>query len=349
MSSKLSIAIVGAGAIGRSHIETVAQSQCATIAGVSEPNAAARAFAEDRGLRCFATVDELIDKVRPAAAIVATPNDTHLPVALKFIAAGIPVLVEKPVASTVEDGLAIAAAARSARVPVLVGHHRRHNPIIKTARTMLAGGEIGRLVSGSILATFFKPPGYFEMAWRRQQGGGPILINLVHEIDLVRHLCGEVATVQALSSNHVRGFEVEDTAGVILGLANGAIVTINLSDTAATPWNWDLAARESSNYPPQPRPVATHFLCGTDGALGLPTLEHWKYQGEKNWFAPISTTEVGVTPVSPYVAQLEHFCRLARGEEAPLVSADDGAQTLRVTLAVHDAAQTGHTVVIETR
>ncbi|MFA6265068.1 MAG: Gfo/Idh/MocA family oxidoreductase [Pseudolabrys sp.] len=349
MSSKLSIGIVGAGAIGRAHIETIAQSQCATIVGVSEPNAAARAYAEDRGLPCFETVDELIDKARPDAAIIATPNDTHRPVALKFIAAGIPVLIEKPVASSVEDGLAIAAAAKNARVPVLVGHHRRHNPIIKTARAMVAGGELGRLVSGTILAAFLKPPGYFEMAWRRQMGGGPILINLVHEIDLVRHVCGEIATVQALSSNNVRGFEVEDTAGVILGLENGAVVTISLSDTAATPWNWDLVAGESPNYPPQTRPVTTHFLCGTDGALGLPTLEHWEYRGEQSWFAPISTTQVGITPMSPYVAQLNHFCRAARGEEEPLVSADDGARTLRVTLAVHHAARTGQTVVIKTR
>ena len=84
------------------------------------------------------------------------------------------------------------------------------------------------------------------MAWRRSRGGGPILINLIHEIDLIRFVCGEIASVQAFTSNAVRGFEVEDTAAVLLRLTNGALATDSLSDTAVAPWTWDLASGELS-------------------------------------------------------------------------------------------------------
>ena len=85
---------------------------------------------------------------------------------------------------------------------------------------------MGRLTCASVLYTFFKPDEYFALEWRRRAGGGPILINLIHEIDLIRYVCGEIAEVEAITSNAVRGFEVEDTAAVILRLANGALVTI---------------------------------------------------------------------------------------------------------------------------
>ncbi|MFX6226176.1 Gfo/Idh/MocA family oxidoreductase, partial [Acinetobacter baumannii] len=82
---------------------------------------------------------------------------------------------------------------------------------------------------------------YFELDWRRRAGGGPVLINLIHEIDLIRFVCGEIEAVLAVTSNTVRGFEVEDGAAVILRLVGGALVTVNVSDTAAAPWSWDMS------------------------------------------------------------------------------------------------------------
>ena len=85
-------------------------------------------------------------------------------------------------------------------VAVLVGHHRRHNPINARAREIVQSGRLGRLVSANVMATFLKPDGYFDAAWRKQKGGGPILINLSHEIDMLRFFMGEIDTVQAISS-----------------------------------------------------------------------------------------------------------------------------------------------------
>ena len=76
--------------------------------------------------------------------------------------------------------------------------------------------------------------------------------------------------MQALTSNGVRGFEVEDTVAVMIRTVTGVLVTISLSDAVTAPWSWDLAVQESKLYPPQPRPVQTHFISGTEGSLSLP-------------------------------------------------------------------------------
>lgn len=344
--SKVAVAVIGAGAIGRAHVDTIRRSPHCTLAAIAEPAASGKAYADGLGVPWYADHANLLDHVKPDAAIIATPNTTHRDVALACIARNIPSIVEKPVASTVEDAAAIVEASARSGVPILVGHHRRHNPIIKKARAIIGEGALGRLTNASVLYTFYKPPEYFELAWRRQPGGGPILINLIHEIDLIRHLCGEIATVQALASHAVRGFEVEDTAAVLLRLVGGALVTLSLTDTAAAPWSWDLASGESANFPPQPSPVQTHFLCGTEGSLTLPTLEHWNYSGTKSWSAPISREAVAFNRGDPYMEQLNHLCRVVRREEAPLITAADGMQTLRATLAVHKAAQTGQMVAL---
>lgn len=342
----LAIGLVGAGAIGRAHADVIVKSDFCRLAGIADPTEAGRRFSESLGVPWFSNHADLLAQARPDAVIVATPNTTHLPISADAIAAGIPVLVEKPVASTVEEGEALAAASERAGVPVIVGHHRRHNPIIARAREVVAAGALGCLTNVTVLATFFKPDEYFEVEWRRRAGGGPLLINLIHEIDLIRFVCGEIASVQAVTSNTVRGFEVEDTAAVVLRLTNGALATISLSDTAVAPWSWDLASGENANYPPQPSAVNSHYLSGTEGSLTLPELEFWSYAGKRGWFHEISRATLPVEQASPYVEQLRHLAQVTRGEASPLISAADATQTLRATLAVSEAARTGRPVLL---
>jgi predicted dehydrogenase len=343
--AKLSIAVIGAGLIGRTHIETISDSECARVGAIADPTDAAKALAAGLGVPWFADHNAMLAARVCDAAIVATPNAMHLEHVLACIAANIPVLVEKPVTAAVSDAKTLTAAAALAKVPVLVGHHRRHNPIIAKAREVIQSGVLGRLTTATILYTFYKPPAYFDLAWRRDpDAGGPVLINLIHEIDLVRHLLGEIESLQAFTSNGVRGYAVEDTVSVMVRTVGGALVTLSLSDTVAAPWSWDMAARESKHYPPQSRAVQTHFISGTDGSLTLPDCTHWSYGREKSWFAPIAAAALSLVPDNPYAIQLRHFCEVARGKAAPLCSAADGMATLTATLAVREAAATGKLV-----
>jgi len=345
-SAQLTIAVLGAGIIGRKHAETILRSPLWKLAAIAEPTDTGRQYAGSLGVSWHATAADLLNEIKPDAALIATPNETHREVTLACIDRGVPAIIEKPIAGSLEDAAAIVAASERAGVPVLVGHHRRYNPIIQCARAVIAEGRLGSLTNAAVLYTFYTPPQYFDVHWRRQPGGGPVLINLIHEIDLIRHVCGEIESVQAFTSSATRGFEVEDTAAVLLRLASGALVTLSLSDTAVAPWSWDLASGESGLFPPQPKPVQTHFFCGTEGSLTLPTLEHWSYRSGQSWSLPISRETIAVERADPFAEQLNHFYRVLRYGEPARVPAAEGELTLRATLAVHEAARLAHTVTV---
>ncbi|MEY2873589.1 MAG: hypothetical protein RLZZ373_960, partial [Pseudomonadota bacterium] len=206
------IAVAGAGIIGRAHIDVLLNSSTCALAAIVDPSPGAQALAEQRGVPLFASLAALIVADRPDAVVLATPNALHVPQALACLEAKLPVLVEKPIAPTVAEAETLARRAEASGIPVLVGHHRAHSPIMAKAREVIASGQLGRLVGVMGSATFYKPDHYFaDGPWRREPGGGPILINLIHEVHNLRMLCGEIVAVQAFSSNAVRGFAVEDT------------------------------------------------------------------------------------------------------------------------------------------
>ena len=336
-SSRMPVAVIGAGAIGRMHIERMLRHPDVSLAAIADPTPAAQVLAESLGVACYADHRELLEKSDARAAIVATPNHTHADVGIDCIARGLPVLMEKPVADTIHNAQRLCDAGERASVPIMVGHQRRHNPIIQRARALVNDGVLGRPVSVNGMATWLKPDSYFDLAWRREAGGGPVLINLIHDLDLLRFLVGEIESVQATTSSAVRGYEVEDTAGVLLRFANGAIGTLAVSDAAVTPWNWDLAAGEAPHYAQVS--VDTHFLSGTEGSLTLPRLNVWRFDGKRGWHDPLTCTQTMLHRQDPYIEQLRHVRAVAEGREQPVCSGLDGLRTLRAALAVHEAAR----------
>ena len=334
--------LIGAGVIGRTHIDRIGRDPHLALAGIAEPSAAGKALAEQLGVPWAASHLELLERTQAQGAIVATPNASHVGMAIDCLERGVAALVEKPVADTVTEALALVQAQQRTGVPVLVGHHRRHNPINSRARSILQEGRLGRVVTANVMCTVLKPDAYFDAAWRRQPGGGPVLINLIHEIDMLRFLCGEITEVQALSSNAVRGFAVEDTAAAVLRFASGALGTVVLSDAAASPWCWDFCAAEQDQYPRQD--VQSHFIAGTHGSLSLPDLALWNYRGDRSWHAEMTLEKTFVHKADAYSRQLQHFAAVIEGREAPLCSAVDGLRTLQATLAVAEAARSGQAV-----
>ncbi|MBI5717140.1 MAG: Gfo/Idh/MocA family oxidoreductase [Burkholderiales bacterium] len=348
--ARLPVALLGGGGIGRMHAQRMLVHADVRLAGVADPSPAARAWAEGLGVPWAAEPADLLDRVRPGAAIVATPNATHTAVGLACVERHIPVLVEKPIADTVAEARRLADAARAAGVPVLVGHQRRHGVAVQRARRMIAEGAVGRVVAATVLATWLKPASYFVAGqWRRLKGGGPVLINAIHDIDLLRHLVGEVASVHAVTSHAERGFEVEDTAAAVLRLAGGALATLLVSDAAVSPWNYDLASGESELYAPQRADAI--YLAGTEGALTVPQLLHWRYRAEareqRHWHAELTCEQTTLHQHDPYAEQLRHLRAVVEGREAPLCSAEEGIATLRATQAVLESAESGRTVLIE--
>lgn len=324
------IAVAGAGLIGLRHIAAIEAASGAVLACVIDPDTGARDVAMAQGVPWFASLDAMPDGLADAV-ILATPNRLHVAGGLDCAARGLPMLVEKPIATDVAEARALVEAAEAAGVPVLVGHHRRHNPLIAAAKAMIEAGRIGPVVSVQAQFWLCKPDDYFDVAWRREPGAGPVFVNLIHDVDLLRHLVGEVVAVQARVASN-RGHAVEDTCVATLEFANGALGTVNISDTIPAPWSWELTSGENPAYPPTDQ--ACYMIGGKDGALELPRLRLWQHQGARSWWEPISATTHPREAGDPLVLQIEHFARVIRGEEPPLVSGREGMRTLAVIEAI---------------
>ena len=337
----LRIALAGAGLIGRVHAAAVAAEPAATLVAVVDPAPAGAALAARYDAAHHRSLDELFAAGGPEAAIVATPNVLHVEHALRCLDEGVPILLEKPVAPSVADAMRL--VERAPRGPVLVGHHRTHGAVLRRAKAIVDSGALGRVVALTGSALFYKPDTYVEDApWRTRSGGGPVLINLIHEIHSLRVLCGEIVAVQAMASNAVRGFDVEDTAALLLRFDGGALATFMLSDTAACAQSWEQTSGENPAYAHAPDENC-YAVVGTRGTLAVPTLELTRYAADTtpSWWEPFERERKSVPADDPIARQLQHFVRVARGEVEPLVSLADGIANLRVVEAVLRAMREG--------
>ena len=340
------IAVAGAGYIGLAHIDALRASPTCSLAAIVDPSPAARKAAGEADVPLFPSIDALIRKARPDGIVLATPNQLHVPQALQCIEAELATLVEKPIAPTVAEGEKLVREVEKKRARVLTGHHRAHSPIMAKAKEVVASGVLGRIVAIMGSATFFKPEHYFdEGPWRKQAGGGPILINMIHEVHNLRMLCGEIVAVQAIASHAVRDFPVEDTVAINLQFANGALGSFMLSDTAACPRSWEQTSQENKAYPTY-EDEDCYVIAGTNGSLSVPTMRLKTYprSDDRSWWKPFQVGRVEMTREDPIRLQMEHFGAVVRGEAKPVVSAADGLANLRVTEAITRAAATGELV-----
>jgi predicted dehydrogenase len=213
---------------------------------------------------------------------------------------------------------------------------------------VIASGVLGKLVAVMGSATFLKPDHYFaDGPWRREPGGGPILLNMIHEVHNLRMLCGEIVAVQAFGSNATRGFAVEDTVAINLRFANGALGSFMLSDTAACARSWEQTSQENKAYPSYDDEDC-YVISGINGSLSIPTMRLKTYPRpeDRSWWKPFEVGVVGFVRDDPLKHQIEHFGAVVRGEAEPLVSASDGLANLRVTEAIVAAAKAGGTIEI---
>lgn len=345
---KVRIAVAGAGSIGRRHIEEIGRSDAATLSAIVDVAPQAADLAQSLRVPCFTSLAEVIARARPGGIVLATPNQLHAAQGLECIAAGIPTLVEKPIAHSYAEGLRLTEAAEASGVPVLVGHHRLHSPILRKAVEIVRSGVLGKIVGVLGSAVFYKPDseGYYDgaNAWRREPGGGPILLNMIHEIGNLRAMVGEIVAVQAFASSATRNFAVEDTVAISMKFANGALGSFLLSDTAVSPKSWEQTSRENTSYATYDEDAYT--IMGNRGSLGVPTMRLTRYErdDDRSWFKPFSTSRFDVDRTDPLANQIAHFAQVIRGDAQPLVTARDGLANLRVTDAIVEAARSGRTV-----
>jgi predicted dehydrogenase len=338
--ANLRIAVVGPGLIGKRHLELIAARPGCKVAAIVVPDCIRYLDISARyEAPLYPDVQAMLVGEKVDGVIVSSPNIYHVDQAVSCLEAGVPVLVEKPIAHTYQEGSRAVKVATERGVPLLVGHHRAHSPIIRAARDAIKSGVLGRVVAVMGSALFYKPADYFEIGpWRKEIGGGPILINLIHEVGNLRTLCGEIASVQATASAAVRGFAVEDTVSINFRFVSGALGTFILSDTAASAKSWEQTSRENPSYPSY-EDEDCYVISGTRGTLSIPTMrvKYYATPAAASWWKPFSIEQIDVAREDPLKCQLSNFVNVIRGREAPVVSGLDGLRNLRVIEAIFES------------
>jgi len=310
------VGLVGVGGIGQTHLERwralETEGLGVRVAAVCDVD---RDRAEATGLPAFTSVEGLLAGADLDAVDICTPPKFHAPVALAALAAGLPTLCEKPLATTIADARALRDAAEQAGKPLQVGFcHRFHDPIVHV-KERLASGEWGRpLMFRNRFGTLFAG---VEDTWfsnREMAGGGALMDTSVHSIDLFRCLMGEVTEASAMLATFDSAIQdVEDSATLLLRAHNGALGVVEAS------WRTPFSVNVVEIYAERAAAIVDYDA----GTLKTRRL------GETDWQAETLPGR------DRFREELRHFAAVVRGEEAPRADAEDGLRAVEIILTAY--------------
>jgi len=223
-------------------------------------------------------------------------------------------------------------------VRLLIGHHRRFSNKVRKLKELISSGIIGNLVGIAMLWVVAKDWPYFQAKWRIGKGGGPLLINGIHDIDNLRYVTGlSIKSVYAATRNLIRNNPVEDSASIIMETEEGPTINYFLSDGVPSPWSYELNVGEDKKY--VHHGANCYYFFGAKGSLTFPDLTLYSYrEGHYGWYDALVTESFGVAGNDPLIDELSHFMDVARGESSPLVTGEDATETLMVLDAITESA-----------
>lgn len=314
----LRVGVTGIGIMGSNHARVLSQLPGAELVAVADPDRAqAQRVAGFLGCAAVGDHRDLLD-MDLDAVIVAAPTHLHHAIALDVIGAGCSVLVEKPIASSVEEGAEIVAAAQARDVTLMVGHVERFNPAVRAVKDAIKGQD---LLSVAITRVGPFPP--------RMSNVGVVIDLAVHDIDLIRWFTdSEITEVQPQTSAALAARE--DIALLQFRTASGVLAHIN------TNWLTPFKARTVH--------VATAKKYVIGDLLTRQVTEHFDYRPDGSY----STRHLPVAYAEPLRAELENFLAAIRAGNAPEVTGEQGVASLAVAISClggADAAPARHIAV----
>ena len=159
---KVRLGLIGMGMIGKLHAETMSKMKDIEFVAASDSDPKHQKTAEELGTKFYQSYEEMIGKEKLDGLVIAVPNELHLPVGATCAKKGLNILMEKPIAADLESADRLIQVCKENNVILMVGHHRRHNPMIEELRRIVRGGEIGKLVGVTVLWSLYKPKDYFK-------------------------------------------------------------------------------------------------------------------------------------------------------------------------------------------
>ena len=234
----IKFAIYGCGVIAGFHAAAIAEIDGAELYACADfyPPAAEK-FAEKNGIVAHADFDALLADPEVDVVTICTPSGTHADLAIRALGADKNVVLEKPMAITVEDCDKIIEAAAKSKGKITVISQLRTSPDIVRAKQIINSGAIGKIVLADLVMKYYRAPEYFKGSWRgtkKMDGGGALMNQGIHGVDLLQYVVGPVKNIQSITRTLCHEIEVEDTAVASLEFENSALGVI-IASTATHP------------------------------------------------------------------------------------------------------------------
>ena len=342
MEKTLNFAIVGCGVIGPTHARSISHIPGAKLMAVCDIVAEkAQCLAETYGIDAYTDYKEMLQRNDIDVINVTVPSGLHAQVGIAAAQAGKHVIVEKPIDVTLEKADALIQACRTAGVKLSSISQHRFDKAIMDVKQAIAENKLGTLNFGAAHTKWFRAQAYYDGDdWRGTwalDGGGALMNQGIHYVDLLQYLVGPVAEVSAYSATraHTR-IEVEDVVVAAIKFRSGALGFIE-GNTAAYP---GFCARLD--------------VYGSDGGVVIEDdlVKEWKlrcsesYQAAPNAGKPISGTSSAFIWEESHRRQIEDVANAIRENRQPFIPGEEGRKSLEIVLAIYQSAQTGKPVAL---
>lgn len=340
----LRFGIIGCGAISDYHARSILELDGLELAGAADVfRPSLERMTGQYGIRAYDSVDAMLADSSVDAVCICTPSGYHAEYAIAAAHAGKHVFVEKPMALTRRQCDDVIAAAEQNHVKLSVVSQNRTTATVKYVKNAIDAGRFGKIVCADVAMKYYRSDEYYKTgAWRgtwKLDGGGALMNQGIHGVDILQYLCGPVKSVFAHADTMFHHIEVEDTLSAVLTFENGAIGVMQAT---------------TSVFPGYPRRLEIN---GTRGSVCFKDTEitDWKIEGESFPVGGLPTTHIsGNTSSDPtaeltiagHKYQLRDFRDAITHDRKPLVDGYEGRKAIDIILATYESAQTGKEVFL---
>ena len=333
------IAIIGCGAVADMHAQAISGLENAVLYGVFDTRLeSSERFAQKHGCSVFATMEELLACPEVDIVNICTPSGLHAKLAIEVAKAGKHIIIEKPLAITKEQLDELVATVEKYNTKVEVITQLRFAPSIRKAKKAIDEGRLGKILLADFRGKFYRSEEYYKQGgWRgtwAMDGGGALMNQGVHGVDLIQYLMGGVDSVTAICRTLARDIETEDTAYALVEYSNGAIGSMHSTTVAA---------------PGYPRTIE---ISGTKGTIKLveDAIEVWDIEGESEEKGHTESNASSNPMDFSHTFHQMHFADLIdaiENDRAPMVDVYEGRKPVDIILAVYESSRTGKKVEIK--
>lgn len=340
--NKMRFAILGCGMIASYHADAINDIENASLIGAYDLNKESlERFCSKYSIKAFSSLNEILESQEIDTVCICLPSGLHCENAVLCAEHKKHIIIEKPIAINNEQCDKIIKAADENGVMVTVISQLRYSQSVKAVKEAVENDKFGKIVLGDISMKYYRSAEYYGSSnWKGtfdMDGGGALMNQGIHGIDLLQYIMGPVVSVQAYAKTLLHDIEAEDTLVAILEYGNGAVGTIQAT---------------TSIYPGFQREIS---VCGTEGSVVLSenVIEKSEFKNEN----PFENIDCGTTDMKTgsrpdamgyelHREQINDFINCVNNNTVPMLSAREGKKAVEIICAIYESAKTGKRIFI---